>query len=130
MAFEVSTLLKNLLSINYSRHRSLLSIIGGLRSQSIINNKNIVNFYKIVNNLFVEVARLTKLNSHEIDLIYVKDQLRLSKYITGIFHNLYTDHSAIFMRLSIGKNYVFPLSSSPDKLITQDINRPLSLKIY
>ena len=76
MAFEVSRLMKKLLSTNYSRDRSLLSIIGGLKSQSIINNDNSVNFYKIVNKLFVEVARLTKLNNHEIDFIYVNDQLQ------------------------------------------------------
>ena len=49
--------------------------------------------------------------------------------MTGIFNNLYTDHSAIFMRLSIYKNDVFHLSSSPDKPITQDINRPLTQDI-
>ena len=130
MAFEDTRLMKKLLDNNYSRgDRSLLSIIGGLKSQSIIKNEKSVNFYKIVNKLFVKVARLTKLNNHEIDFIYVNDQLQSSKYVTGIFNNLYTDHSAIFMRLSIDKNDVFHLSSSPDKPITQDINRPLTQDI-
>ena len=129
MSFEVSRIMDKLSYTIYSRDRSLLSIIGGLKSQSIIKNDKSVNFYKIVNKLFVKVARLTKLNNHEIDFIYVNDQLQSSKYVTGIFNNLYTDHSAIFMRLSIDKNDVFHLSSSPDKPITQDINRPLTQDI-
>ena len=130
MAFEDTRLMKKLFDNIYSTgDRSLLSIIGGLKSQSIIKNDKSVNFYKIVNKLFVKVARLTKLNNHEIDFIYVNDQLQSSKYVTGIFNNLYTDHSAIFMRLSIDKNDVFHLSSSPDKPITQDINRPLTQDI-
>ena len=77
----------------------------------------------------MELARIIRLNNHGIYFIYVQDQLQSSKYVTGIFNNLYTDHSAIFMRLSIDQNDVFHLSSSPDKPITQDINRPLTQDI-
>ena len=61
MAFEDTRLMKKLFDNIYSTgDRSLLSIIGGLKSQSIIKNDKSVNFYKIVNKLFVKVARLTK----------------------------------------------------------------------
>ena len=45
MSFEDTRLMKKLLDNNYSRgDRSLLSIIGGLKSQNIIKNENSVNF--------------------------------------------------------------------------------------
>ena len=103
MSFEVTKLMEKL--NDYSVNTSILSIIGSLKSHSIDNNDNAVIFFKIVKKLFVKSARTKKLNS-EIDFIFVNEGLQSSRYFTGIFNNLYTDHSAMFMRVSIDTNDV------------------------
>ena len=69
-----------------------------------------MNFFKIVNMLFVKSAR-TKKFDNEIDLIFVNKDFVIRIY-TGIFNNLYTDYSAKFMRVSSNPNDVFYLASN------------------
>ena len=75
MSFEVTRLMEKLLDNIYSRERSLLSMIGGLKSQSMIRNDKSVNFYNIVNKLFMRVARITKLSNNYNDILYVNKVL-------------------------------------------------------
>ena len=92
MAFDGAEVMEKLK--DYSVHSSILSIIGGLKSDSIDNNEKSVKFFNFVNKLGVKSRRITQL-SNEIDFIFVKEGLQSSRYATGIFNNLYTDHSAI-----------------------------------
>jgi len=111
MAFDGAEVMEKLK--DYSVHSSILSIIGGLKSDSIDNNEKSVKFFNFVNKLGVKSRRRTQL-SNEIDFIFVKEGLQSSRYATGIFNNLYTDHSAMFMRFSSDTNDVFHLASSED----------------
>merc|ERR1712105_558597 len=108
---------------------SILSIIGGLKSDSIDNNENSVKFFNFVNKLGVKSRRRTQL-SNEIYFIFIKEGLQSSRYATGIFNNLYTDHSAMFMRFSSDKNDVFHLASSEDINTSQlGVNTPFTQDI-
>ena len=60
-----------------------------------------------------------KLNN-KIDFIFVNEGLQSSRYVTGIFDNLYTDHSAMFMRVSSDPNDVFHLASNEDIDVIND----------
>ena len=52
--------------------------------------------------------------NNEIDFIFINEGLQSSSYVRGILNNVYTDHSAIFMRVSSDQNDVFHLASSED----------------
>ena len=73
MSFEVTKLMEKL--NDYSVDTSILSIIAGLKSHSIENNDNSVNFFKIVKKLFVKTAR-RKIMYREIDFIFVNEGLQ------------------------------------------------------
>ena len=70
-------------------------------------------------------ARITILNN-EIDFILLNEGLQSSRYVTGIFNNLYTDHSAIYMRLSSDPNDVFHFVSSENTYIINEYMRKSS----
>ena len=57
MSFEVTKLMDKLLFNDYSVETSILSIIGGLKSHSIVNNDNSVIFFKIVKKLFAKSGK-------------------------------------------------------------------------
>ena len=57
-----------------------LCIVGNLKSHNIDNNKNSMDFFKMVNTLFVKSAR-TKKFDNEIDLIFVNEGLESLGYI-------------------------------------------------
>ena len=61
----------------------------------------------------VKSARKNNVNG-EIDYVFMDDHLPSSKYVTGLFHNLYTDHSALFVRVSTDINAVFHRQESTD----------------
>ena len=76
-------------------------------------NDSSVNFFNIVNKLGVKSARKNYVNG-EIDYVFMNDRLDSSRYVTGLFRNLYTDHSALFVRVSTDTNNVFHLGNSED----------------
>ena len=68
---------------DYSVNKSILSIIGSLKSHSIENNDNAVIFFMIVKKLYVKYASTNKLVS-EIDFIFLNEGLQSSRYFKGI----------------------------------------------
>ena len=84
----------------YSSNGTLLSIIGGLNIQSE------ETLFNIFNNVSVKCATTHNVNG-EFDYVFIKDDIDSSKYSTGLFWNLYTDHQAVFVRVSTAKNDVY-----------------------
>ena len=76
-------------------------------------NDSSVKFFNIVNKLGVKSARKNNVNG-EIDYVFMNDRLDSSRYVTGLFHNLYIDHSALFVRVSTDTNTVFHPQESTD----------------
>ena len=90
----------------YSTSGQLLSIIGGMKIQSEVITDSSVTFVNIFNNLNVK-STIRHNDKGELDYVFMKDDIDSSKYSTGSFANLYSDHRALFLRLYSGINDVF-----------------------
>ena len=50
----------------------------------------------------------------EVDCMFMKEDIQSSRYFTGLFQNLYTDHRAVFVRVARDINDVFNLENIED----------------